>query len=122
MEKASHDLICEALESLNPAGLLAWAILDQKAEKYVTVALASELNKQSRIAVPEYENLDLALSVVEPFAAKAKGSTASALGGGSALILAEAARSESAMSDSHRLIGSDPGDRTQATLIAAARS
>ena len=54
-----HRMTLDAFCKIEPSGLLATAMLDQKAEKFVTVALASILNTKDRFAVTEYKHVDL---------------------------------------------------------------
>lgn len=53
--------ILRAFKKIDPSGVLAWAILDQKAERFVTSALAASLNSSRRIALVEHRRFDLAI-------------------------------------------------------------
>lgn len=53
--------ICKAFESIEPSGLLAWSSLDQKSEKFITVALVAQLNQTKCVARSEYKRIDLVL-------------------------------------------------------------
>lgn len=58
-----HKEVIEAFESIDPSGMLTTAILDQKAEKFVTVALAHQINVRAgaRFAITEHKRLDMVL-------------------------------------------------------------
>lgn len=57
-----HAKVVTAFRGLEPSGMLATAILDQKAENFVTAALAAVLNSRQRIARTEYKRVDLVVA------------------------------------------------------------
>jgi hypothetical protein len=61
MRNQCHQEVLEAFEKIDLKGMLSWAILDQKPEKYITVALAAALNGGGRKALTEHLRLDLVL-------------------------------------------------------------
>jgi hypothetical protein len=56
-----HREVLEAFKRIDLKGMLSWALLDQKPEKYITVALAAALNAGGRKALTEHSRLDLVL-------------------------------------------------------------
>lgn len=56
-----HRDVLEAFQRIELSGMLSWAVLDQKPEKYITVALAAALNGERRRALTEHMRLDLVL-------------------------------------------------------------